>query len=194
MFSWGYLQSWVRLRLYFRTLTPIAIPVTLRVGRLLLMPPSIVDRLLARLYRKALEANHKVSLHSLGALGTNTRIDNRVFIWGWANCFIGSNVQINGYTFLYAGGGITVGDNSMIASNVVISSVTHPVAACNRHHSILEPVSIGRNVWLCAGCTILPGVSIGDNSIIAAGAVVNRDIPPNVIAAGIPAVIKKPLL
>ena len=135
-----------------------------------------------------------LSLHSLGSLGANTRIDSRVFIWGGESCFIGSNVQINGYTFLYGGGGIEIGDHTMIASHVVISSVTHPVDPLNRMNSIHEPVLIGKNVWICAGCIILPGVSIGENSIIAAGAVVNCNIPPNVLAAGIPALIKKSLV
>jgi acetyltransferase-like isoleucine patch superfamily enzyme len=81
---------------------------------------------MARLYRQALDANHQVSLDSLGYLGHNTRIDSKVCIWGAPNCSIGSNVQINGYTFLYAGGGIAIGDYAMIASNVVITSVTHP--------------------------------------------------------------------
>jgi galactoside O-acetyltransferase len=82
---------------------------------------------------------------------------------------------------------IYVGDWCMIAPNVVITS-GHPILPILReHHYVYNlPVHIGRNVWIGSGVQILPGVTIGDNSVIGAGSVVTNDIPANVVALGAP--------
>ena len=67
----------------------------------------------------------------------------------------------------------------------------HPIDPNTRKHLDLKSIIIKRNAWIGAGATILPGVTVGDNSIVAAGAVVNKDVPPNTIVGGIPAKLIK---
>ncbi|WP_194774804.1 DapH/DapD/GlmU-related protein [Pararhodonellum marinum] len=107
------------------------------------------------------------------------------FIW------IGKCVFINhGCSFLDLGG-ITIEDNVMIGPQVKITSENHPVDPKIRRHLILGQVHIKRNAWIGAGATILPGVTVGENAIVAAGAVVNRDVPDNTVVGGIPAKVIK---
>ena len=105
---------------------------------------------------------------------------------------IGRNVFINhACTFLDLGG-IIIEDDVLIGPNVSIISESHPVHPENRKMLELKSVIIKRNAWIGANATILPGVTIGENSVVAAGAVVTKDVPTNTIVAGIPAkVIKK---
>lgn len=100
---------------------------------------------------------------------------------------IGKNVFINfNCTFLDLGG-ITIEDDVLIAPNVSILSEGHPVLPENRHSLQVAPIHIKKNAWIGAGVTILQGVTIGENAIVAAGAVVSKDIPDNTVAGGIPA-------
>lgn len=86
---------------------------------------------------------------------------------------------------------ITIGDNCLLAPHVVISSATHPLSAKLRaagdEHA--APIIIGNNVWIGASATVCPGVTIGDGAVIGAGAVVVKDVPANVVVAGVPAKI-----
>lgn len=107
------------------------------------------------------------------------------------NIHIGKNVFINAGCHFQDQGGITIGDGAQIGHNVVLATLNHDLIPENRKTVIPAPISIGTNVWIGANATILPGVSIGDNSVIAAGAVVTKDIPANVVAGGIPAKIIK---
>lgn len=109
------------------------------------------------------------------------------------NTKIGKNVFINsGCTFLDLGG-ITIEDDVLIAPKVNLLSEGHPISSDSRHSLAPGAIHIKKNVWIGANATILPGVTIGENAIIAAGAVVNKDIPDNVIAGGVPAKIIKPI-
>lgn len=100
---------------------------------------------------------------------------------------VGKGVFINfGCTFLDQGG-ITIEDDVFIAPDVKILTEGHPEEPTLRHTLVTAPIHIGRNVWIGAGAMILPGVTIGENAIIAAGAVVNRDVPANMIVGGVPA-------
>jgi len=104
---------------------------------------------------------------------------------------IGKNVFINfDCTFLDLGG-ITIEDNVLIAPKVSLLSEGHPIEPENRHALIPKPIHIKKNAWIGAGATILQGVTIGENAIVAAGAVVSKDVPDNAIAGGIPAKIIK---
>ena len=98
------------------------------------------------------------------------------------NITIGTNVFFNTGCSFQDRGGITKGNGSMIGMNVTIA-ITYP-----------SPVTIGENVWIGSNATILPGVTIGDNSVVAAGAVVNRNVPEDSIVAGVPAKIVKKLI
>lgn len=104
---------------------------------------------------------------------------------------IGKNVFINhDCTFLDLGG-IIIEDDVLIGPKVAIVTENHPIDPSNRKSLDLKAIHIKRNVWIGAAATILPGVTIGENAIVAAGAVVNKNVPDNVIVAGVPAKIVK---
>ncbi len=111
-----------------------------------------------------------------------------------ATLVIGSRVTIGYQTTFSIVKCLTIGDDTMIAGNVQIyDNPSHPIAPARRlrHEAIsldeAEPVVIGKNVWLGNRCTVLRGVTIGDNSIVATSAVVTRSVPPNTLVAGNPA-------
>ena len=101
---------------------------------------------------------------------------------------LGSQVFINDNVNLIAGGGIEIHDGVLIAPRVCIATVNHDVNDRHRFFTY-HKVVIRKNAWICTNATICPGVTIGENSIVAAGAVVTRDVPENVIVGGNPAVI-----
>lgn len=104
---------------------------------------------------------------------------------------VGKDVFINfGCTFLDQGG-ITIDDGVFIGPGVKITTEAHPETPELRHNLIVKPIVIRRNAWIGAGAVILPGVTIGENSIVGAGAVVTRDVPDNMVVAGIPARIMR---
>ena len=108
------------------------------------------------------------------------------------NITIGKNVFFNTGCSFQDRGGISIGDGSMIGMNVTIATLNHGISLETRNTTYPFPVIIGENVWIGSSATILPGVTIGDNSIVAAGAVVTKNVPEDTIVAGVPAkVIKK---
>ena len=84
---------------------------------------------------------------------------------------------------------VTIGDYVMIGPNTLISTVNHPLTPLGRrqHLGVAKPVTIGNDVWIGGNVTILPGVTIGNNVVVAAGAVVTKDIPDNCLVGGVPA-------
>lgn len=115
--------------------------------------------------------------------------------------FGGRHVHLGNY--VYANFGLTlvddthiyIGDNTMLAPNVVIATAGHPIAPELRleGYQYNLPVHIGKNCWLGAGVLVMPGVTIGDNTVIGAGSVVTRDIPANVVAVGNPCKVLRPI-
>lgn len=103
------------------------------------------------------------------------------------NIKVGKNVFINSCCCFQDQGGIEIGDNSLIGHQVVIATLNHDLDPSKRASMIASPVKIGNNVWIGAHATILSGVTIGDNAVIAAGAVVTRDVDANTVVAGVPA-------
>jgi acetyltransferase-like isoleucine patch superfamily enzyme len=106
---------------------------------------------------------------------------------------IGKNVFINFDCVFLDLGGITIEDNVLIAPKVCLLSEGHPILPEERHSLVPKPIHIKKNAWIGANATILQGVTIGENSVIAAGSVVSKDVPDNVVAGGIPAKIIKPI-
>jgi acetyltransferase-like isoleucine patch superfamily enzyme len=88
-------------------------------------------------------------------------------------------------------GGITLEDDVLIGPKVNLVTENHPLDPVDRRSLISKPIVIKRNAWIGAAATILPGVTIGENSVVAAGAVVTKDVPPNTIVGGVPAKVIK---
>jgi acetyltransferase-like isoleucine patch superfamily enzyme len=153
----------------------------------------MVDRILSYIYRKLHTAETRRLQRQMGHVGSNVVIDPRTFVWSAENVRIGNDVQINGYTFVYGRGGVEIGDGVMIGANCVISSVSHPVAIADRSMMTESKVRLGARVWLGAGVVVLPGVEVGENSVVAAGSVVTKSLPANIVAAGVPAEVKRQL-
>lgn len=102
---------------------------------------------------------------------------------------IGKNVFVNHACSFLDMGGITIEDNVQIGPRVNLITENHPIDPSTRKDLDLKSILIKRNAWIGAGATILPGVTVGENAIVAAGTMVNRDVPDNAIVGGIPAKI-----
>jgi acetyltransferase-like isoleucine patch superfamily enzyme len=103
------------------------------------------------------------------------------------NTKIGRNVFINFDCVFLDLGGITIEDNVLIAPKVSLLSEGHPISPAERHSLVPGHIHIKKNAWIGAGATILPGVTIGENAVVAAGAVVSKNVPANTVVGGIPA-------
>lgn len=108
--------------------------------------------------------------------------------FGGGHVHFGNNVYANFNLTLVDDTHIYVGDGTMFAPNVVVSSASHPILPSLREKAYQYnlPVHIGKNCWLGAGVIVLPGVTIGDNTVVGAGSVVTKDLPANVVAYGTP--------
>ena len=115
--------------------------------------------------------------------------------WGGRFVSFGKNVYANFGLTLVDDTHIHVGDNCMFGPNVVIATAGHPILPALREQGLQynAPVRIGKNCWIGAGALVMPGVTIGENSVIGAGSVVTRDIPANVVAAGNPCRVLRPI-
>ena len=107
------------------------------------------------------------------------------------NITVGKNVFINSGCRFQDQGGIRIGDGTLIGHNTVITTLNHNLKPELRSGMKPEPVIIGKNVWFGASVTVVPGVTIGDNAIIAAGSVVTKDVDSNTVVAGVPAKVIK---
>lgn len=103
------------------------------------------------------------------------------------NITIGKRVFINEGCCFQDQGGIEIGDDCLIGQQVVIATLNHDLNPTRRGDMLPKPVKIGKNVWVGAHATILGGVTVGDNAVIAAGAVVNKDVARGTVVAGVPA-------
>ena len=103
------------------------------------------------------------------------------------NIKLGKNIFINSGCRFQDQGGITIGDGSLIGHNVVLATINHDYDPKNRGTMHLKPIVLEKNSWIGSNATILSGITIGENSIVAAGSVVTKNVPPNTIVAGNPA-------
>ena len=108
--------------------------------------------------------------------------------WGGKHTHFGDGVYANFNHTLVDDTHIYVGDKTMLGPNVVLASAAHPILPELREvqYQYNLPVRIGKNCWLGAGVIVLPGVTIGDNTVVGAGSVVTKDLPANVVAVGNP--------
>jgi acetyltransferase-like isoleucine patch superfamily enzyme len=107
---------------------------------------------------------------------------------------VGQRVFINQCCTLYDMGGVDIADCVMIGPNVNIITTGHPLQPSRRRAYIeARPIVIEKNVWIATGATILGGVRVGENSVVAAGAVVTKEVPPNSLVAGVPAKLVRSL-
>lgn len=125
----------------------------------------------------------------LGTTGERVHIESNLRIDYGYNIHLGENFYANSDLTMLDVARIDIGDNCMIAPGVHIYTATHPVDAELRNSGVeyAKPVKIGHNCWIGGRAVINPGVTIGDNVVVASGAVVTKDVPDNVVVAGVPA-------
>ena len=140
------------------------------------MSPSNVDE------------RNKIIKKILGSTKQNFLIEQPFYCDYGYNISIGENFYANHNLIILDPGKVEFGDNVFIGPNCAFYTPQHPLDSETRNKGLeyAFPIKIGNNVWLGGNVVVLPGVSIGDNSVIGAGSVVTKNIPPNVIAAGNP--------
>ncbi len=153
---------------------------------------AVVDRTIKLNVQLNTSENVEQIRKNLSAI-INTEIDlsTIVFVPFYTNfgqfITIGKNVFINHACTFLDMGGITIEDNVLIGPKVNLITENHPLNPNDRKSLICKPIVIKRNAWIGAAATVLPGVTIGENSVVAAGAVVTGDVLPNTIVGGVPA-------
>jgi len=138
---------------------------------------------------------HALLAQLLGEIGEGTDIRPPFSIDYGSNVRIGARCFANYGLMALDVAAITIGDDVQIGPNVQLLTPTHPVDPTPRREKweAALPITIGDNVWLGGGVIVLPGVSIGENTVVGAGAVVTRDLPANVVAVGNPARVVRTL-
>ena len=141
------------------------------------------------------KARETVIRKLFGKVGQNPVILPRFVCDNGKNISVGDNFLINFNGVILDIAPVIIGNNVMIGPNTLITTVNHPLNAKERrnHMAVATPVTIGNDVWIGGNVTILPGVTIGDRAVIAAGAVVTKDIPAKTVAGGVPAKVIKEL-
>ncbi|MFG6321860.1 MAG: sugar O-acetyltransferase [Lachnospiraceae bacterium] len=107
------------------------------------------------------------------------------------NITIGKDVFINSECHFQDQGGIEIGDGALIGHNVVLATINHDLSPKENRKNHYAPIKIGAHAWIGSNATILPGVTIGDWAVVAAGAVVTRDVPAMTVVGGVPAKVLK---
>jgi maltose O-acetyltransferase len=138
---------------------------------------------------------HGLLFELLGKLGEGSEIKPPL------RCDYGYRIRVGARTFVNYGlvaldvASIAIGDDVQIGPNVQLLTPTHPIDPDTRRAKweAAEPIAIASNVWLGGGVIVLPGVTIGENTVVGAGSIVTKDLPPNIVAAGNPARIVRSL-
>ena len=130
---------------------------------------------------------------SFGSVGENVYIGPGFYCDNGKNISVGDDFLANYNVSILDVAPVHIGDHVMLGPNVLISAAGHPLSPKERrkHLAYAKPVTIGNDVWVGGNVTILPGVKIGNNVVIGAGAVVNKDIPDDSLAVGVPAKVIK---
>lgn len=134
------------------------------------------------------EAQQEILRDLIGKMGENVVFTPPFWCDYGYNISVGDSFYSNHNLVINDGAGVTFGDNVFIAPNCCFTTAEHPTDPEQRKKGleIAKPITIGNNVWIGAGSTILAGVTIGDNTVIGAGSVVKKSIPSNVVAVGVP--------
>lgn len=138
------------------------------------------------------QVRHKFYEKELKRCGQKVRFRYPLVIEAPRNVEIGNNVSFASYVHIWGGGGVRIGENTMIASHVAISSYSHDHCEMDMHKTVKKGfVDIGKNVWLGSHSIIFPGVKIGNGAVIGANTLVNRDVPDKAIFYGTPGKVIK---
>lgn len=157
-----------------------------------------MERLYDYNHTRPSEAEKRIRLlkEMLGDCGENCWLEPPFYAnWGGRHVHLGDWVYANFGLTCVDDTHIYIGDHTMIGPNCTLATANHPILPELRERALQYnlPVRIGRSCWLGAGVIVVPGVTIGDNSVIAAGSVVTKDIPGNVMAAGNPCRVLRPI-
>lgn len=141
-----------------------------------------------QLHPSMLEERQKMIRENFGSIGSNFKIEQPFIADYWERIFVGENFYSNYRFTILAGNIIEIGDNVMFGPECGLYAAGHPFDAEYRATGAeyAWPIKIGNNVWIGGGTKIVGGVSVGDNTVIAAGSVVTKSIPSNVLAGGNP--------
>jgi acetyltransferase-like isoleucine patch superfamily enzyme len=130
---------------------------------------------------------------------TGTTIDESVTLFPPFYSDFGKNIALGKGIFINSGckfqdqGGVTIGDGSLIGHNVVLATLNHDLRPSRRADMHPAPIVIGRNVWIGSNAIVLPGVTVGDNAVVAAASVVTKDVPADTVVVGSPARVVRTL-
>lgn len=141
--------------------------------------PEEIREIMSRLTGKTIDGAFRLYPPFYADFGKNIRFGKEVFI--------------NSGCHFQDQGGIEIGDGAMIGHNVVLATVNHDLNPANNRKNHYAPIKIGNHVWIGANATILPGVIIGDWAVVAAGAVVTKNVPELTVVGGVPAKVLKTL-
>lgn len=127
-------------------------------------------------------------LKAFKTCGERVSVRQPVCFEGIEHIEVGSDVSIAAFVHIWGYGGVRIGNRVMIASHTAISTITHDHAKREMYKTVIaKPIVIGNDVWIGAHAVIMPGITLGDGAVVAAGAVVTADVAPNAIVAGVPA-------
>lgn len=180
-------------------------PATEREKALAGLPYNILDEELSRLRAQAREALHihnqsipveeegltPALRKALGAVGKNVFIETPFHCAYGVNLFLGNDVYINSGCAILDCGRVEIGDKTMLGPAVQIYTAIHPLDPVERAKGTetTAAITLGRNVWVGGAAVLCPGVTIGDNAVVGAGAVVVKDVPPSAVVVGNPATV-----
>jgi acetyltransferase-like isoleucine patch superfamily enzyme len=140
-----------------------------------------------------------VRVRELLARLTGRPVDESVTVFPPFYSDFGKNITLGKRIFINSGckfqdqGGVAIGDDCLIGHNTVLATLNHDLEPSRRADMHPAPITIGRNVWIGSNATVLPGVTIGDNAVVAAASVVTKDVPENAIVVGSPARVVRSL-
>lgn len=134
------------------------------------------------------EKQHEILITLLGKMGKNTMITPPFWCDYGYNIEVGDDFYSNHNLIITDGAKVIFGNNVFVAPNCCFTTAEHAIDPEMRKNGVevAKPITVGNNVWIGSGCTILAGVEIGDNAVIGAGSVVNKNIPANTISVGVP--------